>query len=184
MNASQVAQALACIKTTAAPVGESGDAQIGSHARPVIGEIGHGLYVAYLVDEGSLLSYVQQQDLQSIQITPEALHRQGLINLSQRANDYLKLRSSSAVHMLLMDGLFEASMILLDNLWDESLADYAPNGAVVAIPARDVLAFCDSKSHQGIAELRRVVAAVFPKADHALSDKLYVRRDGEWQVLA
>ena len=84
------------------------------------------------------------------------------------------------VHALLLDGHFEASLVLLDDLWDEALASYAPNGFIVALPARDVIAFCDAKSETGIAQLRDMVNRITAKGDHLVSQSLYQREGGAW----
>jgi hypothetical protein len=56
-----------------------------------------------------------------------------------------------------MEGNFEASVLLLDTVWDISLAKHVNGNFVAAIPARDVLAFGDSTSPEAIAELRDVI---------------------------
>jgi hypothetical protein len=52
----------------------------------------------------------------------------------------------------------------------------------VAAPARDVICFCDSSSTEGLAELRAVIARVWPGGDHLLSDRIFERKDGRWRV--
>jgi hypothetical protein len=47
-----------------------------------------------------------------------------------------------------------------------------------------MLAFCDSSSADGIAELQRIIERVQPTADHLLTKAIYVRRDGKWQPRA
>ena len=84
---------------------------------------------------------------------------------------------------MFMDGHFEASLMLLDDLWDEALASYAPNGFIVALPARDVLAFCDAKSDAGIAQLHDMVKRITAKGDHPISQNLYRRQSGTWHRL-
>jgi hypothetical protein len=54
------------------------------------------------------------------------------------------------------------------------------HGFVVAVPARDVLAFTDAKSAAGIAELRGLVDRLFPGGDHLISPDLYKRDAGRW----
>jgi hypothetical protein len=68
-------------------------------------------------------------------------------------------------------------------LWDGALKKYAPNGAVVSVAARDVCAFCDAQSAQGIAGLRGVAERITKGGDHTLTDKLFIRRDGKWHEL-
>lgn len=84
------------------------------------------------------------------------------------------------IFAMFLDGSFEASLLLVDPLWDEALVGYAPNGFIVAVPARDVLAFADAKSAAGVAELRMLVGRLFPGGDHLISPDLYRRDSGRW----
>jgi hypothetical protein len=84
------------------------------------------------------------------------------------------------IFALFLDGNFEASLLLLDDLWDQALSGYAPNGFVIAVPARDVLAFCDQASEEGVGELREVAARLFPGGDHLISPQLFSREGDRW----
>ena len=101
-----------------------------------------------------------------------------------------QVRYGSAPHpkgqmfAVLMGGNFEASLILLDCLWDDSFRQFAAGQYAIAIPARDILAFCDSSSVEGLRELQRVSQAAHSSPiDHPLSDRLYLRMGSRWQVL-
>lgn len=114
-----------------------------------------------------------------------ALHRQALSNLMQlvKGKPGLRLVEHPPYFGLLLDGDHEACLVLLDGLWDHLFADKTPNGAVVAIPSRDVLAFCDANSAEGIAALREANRRIGPDAKGALFQGLLLRRGGRWSVL-
>jgi uncharacterized protein YtpQ (UPF0354 family) len=150
--------------------------------QPVVTDIGHGLYAVYLMDDGENLRYVQRYQLDSLNGQAKGLHEIGLLNLAKLSQEKLRIFPYGAVHGLLLNGQFEASLILLDNLWDGSLAQYTPNGPIVALPSRDVLAFCDAKSLQGIVELKQLVERSLEN-DHQLTNMLYYRQDGQWLPL-
>jgi uncharacterized protein YtpQ (UPF0354 family) len=78
-----------------------------------------------------------------------------------------------------LDGNFEASLILLDELWNQRLSQLISGQFAVVLPARDVLAFCDPSSSEGLAELKRIVSRV-AGGDHLLSSSLYRRQQSEW----
>ena len=88
------------------------------------------------------------------------------------------------VFAFLMRGDFEASIILLDDLWDGEFRQFVTGEYAAAIPARDMLAFCDSSSADGVAELQRIIERVQPTGDHLLTKTIYVRRDSIWQPRA
>jgi uncharacterized protein YtpQ (UPF0354 family) len=148
---------------------------------PILRKFAPGLLIAYLVDEGDRFSYVQGRDLRETGLGEEELHRTGVGNLAQLAESKVTIRQSGSVWALFLDGNFEASLTLVDDLWTQGLREYARD-PVVAIPSRDVLAFCDAESAAGISELRAVVERVWPSGDHLLTANLYRRADGNWLV--
>jgi uncharacterized protein YtpQ (UPF0354 family) len=158
-------------------------ASLPDDQQPAITDIGHGLYAVYLMDDGTQFVYAQQQHLAPFKGQVQGLHEIGLMNLAKLAQAKLHMVHDGAIHGLLLDGQFEASLMLLDELWDQSLAPHTPNGAIVALPARDVLAFCDAKSLQGIVELKQLVRRITPKGEHLLTEILYYRLNGQWLPL-
>jgi uncharacterized protein YtpQ (UPF0354 family) len=139
--------------------------------------------VCYLIDEGSHYSFANHGQLKESGLTLEELHRLAVGNLAALigAKPGLALHSGAGHHGLTMGGQFEASLVLVDDLWDRTLAEHFPNGPLVAIPARDVLLFCDAKSREGLGHLRAAVARVTTSGDHLLTEKLFARVGGQWR---
>jgi hypothetical protein len=77
---------------------------------------------------------------------------------------------------------FEASLLLLDAMWDDWFSHIVRDSFMVAAPARDVVAFCDASSPEGVAELRQVIRRV-ENGDHLLQPHLYRREDKTWQTI-
>ncbi|MBX7248394.1 MAG: DUF1444 family protein [Caulobacteraceae bacterium] len=151
---------------------------------PLATSLGHGLGVIYVVDEGDHYAYLNNRDLAASGLDMERLHTIALDNLAKLASQSLNRSSDGEIHTLLMGGDFEASLILLDDLWEHTFADLAPNGFVVAIPARDMLAFTDAQSGNGAAHLRRIVRGVAERRQLEITPFLY-RRDGRsWVPMA
>lgn len=151
---------------------------------PVTQPLGNGLVVSYLYDDGEVYSYVQQHQLASLNTRPEALHELALINLGRHANGKLRIFHHGAIHGVMLDQQFEASVLLLDAFWDGPAAQYTPHGAVAAVPSRGVLLFCDRDSAQGIAELRGHLAKGLAAGGIELSAELFARNArGDWAVL-
>lgn len=148
---------------------------------PILRRFAPGLLTAYLVDEGDRFSYVQGRDVREAGLGEEDLNRQAVLNLADIADGKVTVRQSGSVWTLIFDGNFEASLMVLDDLWINGLREYARD-PVVAIPARDVLAFCDVASPAGLLELRALVKRVRPLGDHLLSEHLYRRIDRQWRV--
>jgi uncharacterized protein YtpQ (UPF0354 family) len=137
--------------------------------------------VSYVVDEENRLTFVQNRHLLAAGIDENAVHRAAMENLYRMAETHLKIQPHGPVFAIFMDGNFEASVLLLDTLWDNSFANYIREDFVAAIPSRDVLAFGDSSSTEANAELRAIADRVAAGAsDHTVSTSLYRRRNRIW----
>lgn len=101
-------------------------------------------------------------------------------NLGKLAKGKVTIRQNGPTWALFFDGNLEASLILLDEMWDSALRSYHSGEPVIALPARDVLCFCDASSPAGVAELRALVSRLWPEGDHLISDRLFRRRGGRW----
>jgi len=146
---------------------------------PVLHDLNNGLLVSYVVDEGSSFSYVQNRHIEAAKIDLLQLHEYGVENLRQLAEEKLKVQEYGPVYAVFLDGNFEASLILLDELWNQRLSQLISGQFAVVLPARDVLAFCDASSSEGLAELKRIASRV-AEGDHLLSSSLYRRQQSEW----
>lgn len=143
--------------------------------------------LAYVVDEGSHFSWLTMGRLREAGMDLPGLHRTALGNLRRRVQGEegpgLTLHAMGNAWGMAMGGDHEAALVLLDELWDGPLKQYTPNGAVAAIPARDICAFCDARSAEGLEKLRGVVRKVTEGGRGLVSDKLFVRREGNWAPL-
>lgn len=167
------------------PAGDEPAIELSDDESPVLRPFCAGLLAAYVVDAQDRYALVQRRHLARAGLDEEALHRIGLANLLRLISERkTRVAKAGAVFAVLMGGDFEASVLLADALWERDFRQFVRGDYAVAVPARDVLAFCDSSSAVGLDELRQVIARVYPRGDHVLSDQLYVRRRGKWEILA
>jgi uncharacterized protein YtpQ (UPF0354 family) len=152
---------------------------------PILRRFVHPLLVSYTVDVGDWYELVQRRHLEQAGIDEEELHRIGLANLAQLVTERTtRVHRCGRYFALLMGGDFEASLMLLDSLWDEDFREFVAGDYAVAVPARDIMGFCDASSQAAVDELRQLIQRVWPTGDHLLSDRLYVRRDRTWTLLS
>jgi uncharacterized protein YtpQ (UPF0354 family) len=134
------------------------------------------------VDEGGAYQYVQNRHLDQDGISEADLHEIGLRNLAAHASQgNLQVQPYGSIYAVLMGGDFEASLILLKDLWDHHFRQCVSGEYSIAIPARDILAFCDRTSAAGLAELRQLIERIYPTGDHLLSNQIYVRDQNQWR---
>lgn len=150
---------------------------------PVMKNIGNGLLVAYLVDDGESFAYIQYRDLDRDGITEDQLHAIGVNNLAGlAATGNLRVAAHGNIFAAFLDGNFEASLVLVDQLWSGAFRQFVDGDYLVAIPNRDILAFCDRSSSVGRQELQQVIDRLKGSQDHPLSHQLFIRRADGWHL--
>jgi uncharacterized protein YtpQ (UPF0354 family) len=176
-------QAIAYIKASnPAPVAGEKVIELPPDATPVVRRYSEDLCICYMVDCGKHYEYVQESHLTAEQIDRDELHRIGLQNLKLVvARRDARVQPYKNIFAFLMGGDFEASVILMDELWDREFRQFVKGDYAAAIPARDILSFCDSNSAEGISELQELIERMQPVGDHLLTKSIYVRRNGDWK---
>jgi uncharacterized protein YtpQ (UPF0354 family) len=139
----------------------------------VLTPLATGLAVAYVVDEPQGLVFVQERHLRDAGMAANQLHQQATANLGKLCAAGLRVEKHGPVYGIFLEGNFEASLFLLESLWQRDLAHLVDKGFVVSIPARDILAFCDMESTHGVETLRQVAAHVYQAGDGLLSPRLF-----------
>ena len=158
-NGPKIYKAIAYLKSVAPFNGKTPTIQLPKKNNPVFKILNKYLLVTYLVDTGKIFEYVQYQDLHKNSLTENEMHNIGIHNLTTLAETgNLRIAPYGNIFAVLLDGNFEASMLLLDSLWNDSFRQFVDGEYLVAVPNRDILAFCDKSSVAGRAELLGVLA--------------------------
>jgi uncharacterized protein YtpQ (UPF0354 family) len=125
------------------------------------------------VDEPAGLVFVQRRHLQDAGVSLEQLHTQAISNLNTLCATRVRVEKHGPIYGVFLDGNFEASLFVLESLWQRDLAHLVGKGFVVGMPARDILSFCDMDSPEGIDTLRQMGARVKQGGDHLLTSRLF-----------
>ncbi len=145
------------------------------------------LAVTYIVESSKGVSYINPKQLRDSGLTADQLHAtaiENLMRLTKNPQKGLAVLPQEDFFGAVLDSKSEASLLLIDALWDSEFKADTRNGVVVALPARDMLAFCDMRATAGIAALRALNQRVAPAANKALTKQLYHRVDGDWVTYA
>lgn len=167
-----LSRAVAYLKSEGS-VGPKAGATLPAADQPVLLPMGSGLVVAYVVDEPQGLVYIQQRHLEQAGMTAKQLHDLAMSNLGRMCAEQIKIEKHGPVFGVFLDGNFEASLFLLQTLWQRDLAHLVENGFAVAVPARDIMAFCDMDSAEGIATLKQMIERIHVDGDHLISKNVF-----------
>lgn len=145
---------------------------------PVTMPFVEGVVITYVVDTPHGLVFLQEQEINQAGITREELHLQAMSNLRTLSREKAQVHQHGPIYGVALDGNFEASLFLLKSFWQEDYAHLAKAGFAVCMPARDVLAFCDMDSQEGLVTLREMATRVADGGDHLLTPTIFRLRKG------
>lgn len=139
------------------------------------------LFVLYVFDTETSMQFISQDDIDKLGIKNKELRHLAKNNLWDSVQ--LQLQGNpGAVSMLVADGTYEASFILYDGIWSKE--QFPVKGDIVVyIPTRDLVLITGSEDAEGLKQVRSIVYDPKNEWPHMVSDKGFVRKGNDWEVL-
>lgn len=134
------------------------------------------LSILYAEDRPKQIRYLIPENLEELGLTAAELRPLAIENL-RRLLPEIELHRSPTVTMITAGGSYEASLLLLDEVWKGDVVPVAGE-TVVAIPTRDLLLLTGTETPGGLARLREIAAKSLADSSYRLTDTLFVRRGG------
>lgn len=141
-------------------------------------EINDDLVVVYAIDTPSNIAYLNPDELEGLGVQREELRALAVRNLRGLLPG-IEVHRGDLVSMVTADGNYEASLLLFMDLWERERKKLRGE-PVAAVPARDLLLFADSANPDAIAQLKQLATKMHAEANYALTDRLFILRDGRW----
>ncbi len=141
-------------------------------------DINDALVVVYAIDTPSNIAYLSPDELESLGVQREDLRALAVRNLCGLLPG-IEVHRGDLVNMITADGNYEASLLLFADLWERE-RDKLRGEPVAAVPARDLLLFADSANPDAVAQLKQLASKMRAEATYALTDRLFVLREGNW----
>ncbi len=142
-------------------------------------DLNDDLVVVYAIDMPSNIAYLNPDELEGLGVQREELRALAVRNLRGLLPG-IEVHRGELVNMVTADGNYEASLLLFADLWERE-RDKLRGEPVAAVPARDLLLFADSANVDAVAQLRQLAAKMRAEASYALTERLFVLREGQWQ---
>lgn len=141
-------------------------------------DLNDDLVVVYAIDTPSNIAYLNPDELERLDVSREDLRALAVRNLRGLLPG-IEVHRGDLVNMITADGNYEASLLLFADLWERERGKLRGD-PVAAVPARDLLLFADSANADAVAQLRQLASKMRAEATYALTDRLFVLRDGHW----
>lgn len=141
-----------------------------------------GVVIMYAIDRPSHFEFVAMREIQARQLSVEDLHDLAVKNLPSRVSQVEVHDLGGGMHGLSAGGNLEASLLLVDSLWDQ-LAARLPGEPLAAVPARDLLFTIGSGQPNAMALISSRAMIDLAEKRYAISQSVLVRRGGKWQAV-
>lgn len=137
------------------------------------------LFIFYIQDTETNINYLKQDDLKKLKIEKIDLKKIAIKNLYNLIK--IEKYEDNGFYMLVADGNYESSLILLD-IWSKE--NFEVNGEIViGIPSRDLLIITGKNDTQNIERLKKTVIEINDSGDHLVSQKLFEYRNGKFETI-
>jgi uncharacterized protein YtpQ (UPF0354 family) len=111
-------------------------------------------------------------------LSREELKSLAIANL-KRVLPKIEMRSVGDVSLMSAGGNYEASLLLIDDIWSGGQVK-VDGDIVVAIPTRDALLVTGSRDRNGLKLVREMTAKFMAQGPYELTDTLFRYRDGRF----
>jgi len=139
------------------------------------------LVVMYVLDHEHAISFLRADQLAPLGLKREELRARSVANLAAYLPQ-VEAVGGGGLFMLVADGTYEASLLLVDEYWAEGKLPVAGR-LVVSVPSRDLLMVTGSDNAEGVARMREIAAEITAGGGRLISPELFVRRAGGWELL-
>lgn len=152
----------------------------GSKSRPEYYQqpLVSGLVVLFAEDSPSNIRYVDRGSLEKTEVDLATIREKSIENLLRKLPE-IEIQGSDGLYMVVADGNYDASLLLVDEIW--SSTNFQVDGEiVVSIPARDTLLVSGTKNVKQLAQLIKLSKEIYSESPYYISSNIYVRRDSQW----
>jgi hypothetical protein len=147
-------------------------------ARPFVAD----LYVVYAFDMPDGMRMMTRGDVAALGLDDQQIHALALANMEKAAGPIVgeALKPGSRIRVVRVGDSYEASRVILHDRWKD-IAARVDGDLVVAVPARDFVAFTGSREQ--VAALRVLARRAAAEDHHPLTATLLRWTPGGWEAL-
>lgn len=137
------------------------------------------LHIVYAIDRPNSVATLKASQLPVIGIGREDLREVAVANLGLIL-EKVELQPGDTASMVLCGGNYEASMLLVDDLWRQ-MQGQVQGELVACAPSRDLLLFTGTETEGGLDALRGIADEVHEGGSYLVSKTILVRRNDRWE---
>lgn len=136
------------------------------------------LLVVYAEDRDENMRYLMRSEIEALGLSSDEVRELAMTNLRNCVSE-VGVEHTSNFSVISAGETYEASMLLMDELWDDEQFAPGEGELLVAIPSRSMLMFTRNEPEKAKA-LRLMADVAYKGEDYSLTNRIFVRRDGKF----
>lgn len=144
-------------------------------------EYNEELIIVYAVDSPTSIRFLNPTDLPELNLNGESLRSFAIQNL-QQILPAVEAHGNPPFFQLKAGGMFESALLLFDRVWDKKELRIEGD-IIVAVPSRETLLVADGSNEKAVVQIQKAASEIASSAAYRLTDKLFVRRTGHFELL-
>jgi Protein of unknown function (DUF1444) len=153
--------------------------QSGSKFKPTAERLAADLWILYVFDADGRMVFLTEEKREQLGLDLPKLRALSMENL-RRITPELERHGTNDLYMLVLDGNYEASLLLSDKLWD-SQSSVIKGDLVAVVPSRDVLLFSGTGSPAALQSTKKKAQQIDETGNHLISTTLLIRHSNHWE---
>jgi len=138
--------------------------------KPIIDKLVADIVILFAIDRGTNLEIISEKKLSVLHLSKTELKELAISNLNKLVkNAEIKMHGDTSFALITFDGNHEATLILMNEFWNNIESLYKDNEFLVALPSKDVLLIASIRSETGINQMKDAIINIFRNDDHNLS---------------
>ena len=143
--------------------------------------LNNGLNLLYVFDTETTMQYLNRENIEELGVSDDQLRNRAIKNLMTAVPELGVSGDSSFVSYLIADENYEASFLLVDQLWNKDNFPVKGDIIVYAI-SRSIVLITGSEDTQGIATILNIKNDPDAEIPHALATSFLIRQGDKWEV--
>lgn len=147
----------------------------GAQFSPLYDDLNPELIIVYAEDQPERTRFIEEKE---VKLSKAALRTLAIANL-RKSLPKIEMRDLGPVAFLSVGGDYEASLLLLDDIWSDGQIK-RKGETLVAIPGHDTLLVSGTEEPEGLEAFLKLVKSLGASARKPLTNTLFVYRGGRF----
>jgi hypothetical protein len=136
-------------------------------------------WIILAIDGEDATSVPRHSEFKILGLSDDQLLELAISNLKGRADSELRIQRTNGVNMLIFDGNYESSILLVSDFWRKE-STFLGDTIVAIAPARDLLMYCTKSNTECVRRIHEIAIQNFSSLANTISTELIEWSGDNW----